>query len=354
MFKKTPYLAIIFSLFISCQKQHDINVPTGDGQKNITLINNTPPTAVTSPTVFFIESFYHIGDDDAILYQANKLLTDKPELTQVGTLKASDALFKFLTATMGWAYNTSTNEITTTSVYNYIHKLSTTGLKLSINNFFGTPGDYNANIKLSPDNTKFYIVSGIAGGSIVSGDVSGKFAVQTIFDENNKTKIGSMDIDFVESKIYFTDIISNSIYAINLDGTNKVKVASIPLGETVDRYKLSFRPVLRVDKSQNKIFLSTHSNAFQTKQKFKLFSVSTTGTGWKKLLETLDSGGQSTFSFDIVPGNNKIFYSLYQAVNPYPTISIVGSVNMDGTANSLIYTGKRVDNIVVAMPKGLK
>jgi hypothetical protein len=351
--------ALIALLFISCKKQEFIAPKTLSNNYNARVItaNPTQPLPVAAPALFFFDTINTNGNYNYTrLYKVDNLLADKPMLVKKAILDEDDNAVWGLVYGRGWAYNTSTNQISTLSIYNTLITLSTVDYKAKETNFFGKESQHNSNIRFTPDNTKFYYISGSACGSIMIGNISGQLPI-TVFDENNKTKIGSMDIDFEGGKIYFTDIITNSIYAINLDGTNKVKIASITLGESVDfkSVDVDCLSVLRIDKSQNKLFFSTHSNKYQSLKKYKLFSVSTTGTNMKKLLETNDTSYGSYFSFDVLPGSNKIFYCICQGQDApnYPS-SIVGRMNMDGTGNTTLYVGATVRDVIVAMPNGLK
>ncbi|MBK7884191.1 MAG: hypothetical protein IPJ81_10645 [Chitinophagaceae bacterium] len=204
----------------------------------------------------------------------------------------------------------------------------------------------SATTVISPDNAKLFYT---ATADLWSADIDGtnRKMIYDGTDKDNKEFIQALAIDFNGRKIYVAK--ENGIFVMNLDGTQEKKLSSLIAGENLNVHINNglFTPLLKVD--NGKLFLSTHTNSNQPR-KFRLWSLNTSGTGWKKLFEATDPGKGSVFSFDILPGS-KIFYNLFQDL-PNSSISLVGRMNLDGTSRKDYFSTKNsVPHIIVAMPK---
>ena len=355
MKKKLLSILAIGALFlISCKKTNVLPEiqSQSDNQKDIT--NPVPgPIAVTVPTLFFMEEpVNNLIIDSAILFQASNLLAAKVTVAKKAILRIpAIKIQNFITTNPAWDYNTSTDEILTYDGLDNILKLSTKNFKFTHQSFVGANKSFNpSHMRVNPLNTAFFFINE-SGNKIRRADItSGLIDPKDVFNGTGLLKITAMDVDYRGKKIYFVDATNMGIFRIDFNGQNKVKVATIPLGESV---KSEVNPILRLDIAQNKLFLSTHSNEFQSKQRSKLWSVVIFGNSWTKIFEATDPDtGLPHFSFDIWKGN-KIFYTLYQnpKIGNLP-ISLVGRMNLDGTANSTFFETKRpVKNVVFVFPK---
>ncbi len=329
-------LSMIALLFTACKKQE---VP-GTTQSTREIITGTPvePTAVLSPTLFFVDrSQYFINS--AILHQLTNINDAKPvDVKGVLNVGVNNDLGKFIWG-KPWAYNTKTNEITTLGSLTSLNKLATS--TYSYTSISTQSKNCRSHIRIEPTNTQFYCIGGDWNGCIMRGNLADASNVQEIFSENGISRITSLDIDYKNKYIYFTDAISKSIYRTTLEGKGKIKVANIPLGVSVET---GSGTMLRIDPIQNKLFLLTRLNSNELNKRVVLMSVTTLGSNWKKIKEIPDEIG-CYFSFDIWP-DNKIFYSFYR---PSTKTSFVNKMNLDGGEDVTLYTGFDVRNVVFTM-----
>lgn len=350
-----PKLTVII-LLIACQKQNEI-VQQSHNENAKSITAPLPgPIAVKTPRLFFLEDISNTQDNKFAgnLYSVDNLGALKLTAVKNFSFVDNNNLPFFLHESSTWAYNTNTDEILTSDL-NILPSISTIKLELGKLKKIIDFGHVYC-IRINPANDKIFALSGedvLPGSEIWVSDIKGANPVK-IFTDASKN-MSAMDIDFVNGKIYTLDVNTNSIFVMDINGKNNKKISSVILGETI--VKINVDPVLRVDPSQNKLFLSTHTNKFQFSQKFRLWSLNTTGTGWKKLFEATDPTppktiSKSFFSFDIWPGN-KIFYTLQQNVTNFP-INLIGRMNMDGTQRTDFFASRNsIRDVIVALPKSL-
>jgi hypothetical protein len=336
--KLLPGLSMVALLFTACKKQ-DVS----DTVKTTRTIVENPvePTPMLAPKLFFIDRSQYVINT-AILHRLTNILDAKPaEEKAILNVGANNALGNFIWG-KPWAYNSKTNEITTLGSLISLDKLSTFNYKYtSISTQFK---NCRSHIRIDPDNTQFYCIGGDNNGSIMKGNIADCGNVQTIFSEDGSTRITALDVDYKNKFIYFADAIAQCIYKTDLGGKNKTIVAALPLGLSIES---SASPILRIDQSKNKLFLSTRSQSAMLPKKIVLLTFNISLIKWENILEIPDEVG-SAFSFDILAGS-KVFYSYYK---PSTKTSVVNRMNLDGTDIVKLYSGFDVRNVVVAMVDG--
>jgi hypothetical protein len=341
-------LSIVALLFTACKKS-DMLPATGENQRTLTS-TPTEPTAVVSPTVFFVEN--------DVLFSVSNITAETPTVTYKGVIPGIE-LFGDVKANVfntnpygqPLVYNPFTDQILcfNEKTGTILNKCSTSKLAYTT----GVVGGHTSfrALAVNPADKKFYyccikqfLEDGVNSWLLVVNSVN--------MDGTNNTEVRSFgidqqspsnrsDIDFKKNLIYIPTTDGIAITDLLLNTDDKLFLPNLSANETIDRVK--FDPI------NNTIFFSTTLKAEKRKRIWRIDA-----SGDKKTLKLIRSIAFTdpavTFNFDISPKTNTVFVCKRELTALNQHHSIIMRVNMDGTGSKIIKTGSYINNVVVAEP----
>jgi hypothetical protein len=347
MKKLLSSLAIATLLFTACKKNDGISPSEGQNQRDLVLTTpDANPIAVIDPTVFFFEQ----GD---VLYSINNIAAPTPTVNYKGPILGdikNNPFNKALFLSQRPIYSPFTDQILASTGGKTLYKCFT---PTRLTTQFLSP-NYIVPIKVNPADKKLYYYAPLFDGvdptkkgelRSVNLDGTNDVLLRSFSANDLIPNAASCDIDFNSKFLYLTN--ANLLYKTSINSNLQSPFfILVPPGEDL------YQSVIKVDQVHKTIFFSSTNESTMRKKIWRIDASGDAST-LKLVVRTDYTDPLTTFSFDISPKTNTIFWCKRE-LTPEGHRSVVTRANMDGTGAKIVRNGRYINTVVVAEPQPIK